>query len=204
MRREAPRRTTRRLPGLRPRGAAWPVMLLLGAAGLIAAAAPAAAQTLLTQEEALGLAFPSSRVERHTAYLAEAELDRARRRAGSDVPIEQGIITYYVGHRDGRPTGVAYFDVHRVRTMEEVVMVVVSPDHRVRRIDVLKFTEPPEYRAPEGWVAQLEGRALDEELALTGAIRNLTGATLTARALTRAARRILALHAVIDPLGRAR
>lgn len=79
-------------------------------------------------------------------------------------------------------------------------MVVVTPDALIERMDVLKFMEPSEYLAPDGWIAQIEGRRLDDELSLKGAVRNLTGATLTARALTRAARRVLALHAVIGPL----
>lgn len=177
-------------------------------AGLVAvcavgsAAVPVAGQTLLTQEEALALAFPAAtHVQRETAYLSEAQLRKAGELAGPDVAVEQGVVTYYVGYRDRRPVGVAYFDAHRVRTMEEVVMVVVAPEGRVQRMDVLKFTEPPEYRAPDGWIDQIEGRRLDDELSLRGGVRNLTGATLTARALTRAARRVLALHAVIDPLG---
>ncbi len=171
-------------------------------AAVAAPPAPADAQTLLTQEEALALAFPApTKVERKTAYLSEGQLRDARRLAGSDVDIQQGIVSYYVGYRQGRAVGVAYFDAHRVRTMEEVAMVVVTPDGRVERMDVLKFAEPPEYRAPAGWIGQIEGRRLDDELALKGGVRNLTGATLTARALTRAARRVLALHAVIDPMG---
>jgi electron transport complex protein RnfG len=199
MRRTSAIRHPRRPSGLRSGGAAAVAAVLLALAGLPACAS---AQTLMTQEEALDLAFPApTRVERATAYLSDAQLAEARERAGDDVSIEQGVVTYYVGYRDGRPVGVAYFDVHRVRTKAEVVMVVVTPDARIQRIDVVKFTEPPEYRAPDGWIEQLEGRALDDELALTGSIRNLTGATLTARALTRAARRVLALHAVIESQG---
>ncbi len=176
-------------------------MAILGT--LLAAVGPvrASAQALMTQEEALELAFPAPvQVERKTAYLTDAQLAEARKRAGGDVEIEQGVVTYYAGYRDGRPVGVAYFDAHRVRTKAEIVMVVVTPDARIGRMDVVKFLEPPEYAAPEGWIDQLEGRPLDDELALKGAVRNLTGATLTARALTRAARRVLALHAVIAPV----
>ena len=180
----------------RPSLARWPALALL--AGL--AASPLGAQTLMTQEEALAVAFPVPvEVERRTAYLSEEQLDRVRELAGAGVDIESGIVTYYVGTRDGEPTGAAYFDAHRVRTKNEVVMVVVDPDARVRRVDVLKFMEPAEYRAPEGWIEQLEDRRLNDELSTRGAIRNLTGATLTARALTEAARRVLALHAVIGP-----
>lgn len=177
------------------------------AAGVVAVgavAAPAPAQTLLTQEEALELAFPApTDVERRTAYLSDGQLERARRLAGPAADIESAVVTYYVGTLRGEPAGAAYFDAHRVRTKNEVVMVVVDPGARVRRVDVLKFTEPAEYRAPEGWIEQLEGRRLDDALSTRAAIRNLTGATLTARALTQATRRVLALHAVIAPLGAA-
>ena len=176
------------------------VSALLGL--MVLAAAPAAGQTLMTQDEALAAAFPApARVARETAFLTDAQLTRARALAGSDVEVDQGVVTYYAATRDGRPAGVAYFDAHQVRTKAEVVMVVVTPEGRVERVDVLRFLEPPQYRAPAGWIDQIEGRALDADLAMTGAIRNISGATLTARALTRAVRRVLALHAVIDPFG---
>lgn len=160
------------------------------------------AQTLLTQEEALALAFPASAdVQRRTAYLSDEQRALARQLAGDDIEIDRTVVTYYVGVQDGKETGAAYFDAHRVRTKNEVVMVVVDPGATVRRVDVLKFTEPPEYRAPDGWIEQLEGRRLDEQLSVRGGIHNLTGATLTARALTRATRRVLALHAAIEPFG---
>ena len=214
MRSGAPHRSVD-LPGLRPGeasrvsdgrsagvGVASVLATLLVAVGVTATAtAPASGQTLMTQEEALALAFPGdSTVERRSAYLTESQLDRARTLAGDDVEIDQTIITFYVGG-DGEPTGVAYFDAHRVRTKNEVVMVVVDPDATIRRVDVLKFTEPPEYRAPDGWIDQLEGQGLDAALSLRGGIRSIAGATLTARAMTEAARRVLALHAVIEPFG---
>lgn len=175
--------------------------LFLGLAG-VGPVAPAAGQVLMTQDEALAAAFPHpAEIRRETAFLTDAQLERARGLAGPGVEIEQGIVTYYAGVRDGRPAGVAYFDAHRVRTKAEVVMVVVTPGGQVERVDVLQFLEPPEYLAPEGWIDQLVGRVLDADLGMSGAIRNITGATLTAQAMTRAVRRVLALHAVIDPFG---
>lgn len=161
-------------------------------------------QVLLTQEEALELAFPPpTEVERRSAFLDESQLTRIRRLAGDDVSVDQSVVTHYVGRRGDQPAGVAYFDVHRVRTMREVVMVLVSPDATVERIEVLRFAEPPEYMASGEWIAQLEGEALDPDLRLGRDIINMTGATLTSEALTRAARRVLAIHRVVDPFGRA-
>ena len=186
-----------------------PLSLLLVLVLSLVAVAPALergslwAQVLLTQEEALALAFPAPmEVERRSAFLDESQLDRIRSLAGSEVSVDQSVVTHYVGMREGRPVGAAYFDVHRVRTMREVVMVVVSPGGTVERIEVLRFAEPPEYMASEDWIAQLEGESLDPDLQLGRDIINMTGATLTSEALTRAARRVLAIHRVVDPFGR--
>lgn len=175
--------------------------LLLGCLALGVTHPPgASAQVLMTQEEALRLAFPDARVERETAFLDQAQLDSARALAGGDVEIEGTVVTYYTARSDDGPVGVAYFDAHRVRTLDEVVMVVVSPDETIERVEVLKFAEPPEYLAPDGWIAQVEGRELGPGLSLKGDVVNMTGATLTANALVAAARRVLALHRVISPL----
>lgn len=161
----------------------------------------AAAQTL-TQEAALRLAFPGADgVERRTAYLDDDQLARAAELAGREAEVTSGVITYYVAAKDGIPLGVAYFDVHRVRTLPEVLMIVVDTDHRVRRVEVVRFAEPPEYLAPAGWLAQFQGRPLDTALSVKGSVANITGATLTARAATAAVRRVLALHRVIAPFG---
>jgi len=169
-------------------------------AALASASRPGSAQVLLTQEEALRLAFPPpAEVARRTAFLEEADLAAARGLAGDGVEVDQTVVTYYMGLRDDAPLGAAYFDVHRVRTLPEVLMIVVAPDESIARIEVLKFSEPPEYRAAEGWIEQFSGRGLDDELSLKGAIRNMTGASLTSQAVTRAARRVLALHRVIRP-----
>jgi len=181
------------------RASATPLRLLLVTAA--AALQPEAGHTqTLTQEEALTLAFPGAQVERRTAFLGDDELARAAELAGPDVDIESTVVTHYVARRDGRPVGVAYFDAHRVRTEQEVLMVVVGPDALVLRVETVSFREPPEYRAPAGWLRQFDGHALDGALSLRGDIATITGATLTANAATRATRRALALHQVIDPL----
>lgn len=185
------------------RAAGVPVALAVLAA-LGAGAAPAGAQ-VLTQDEALALAFPDAdTVERRTAYLDEAQLARVGELAGDGVAAPPGIVTHYVAVRGGRPTGVAYFDAHRVRTLDEVLMVVVGDDGRIRRIETVSFREPPEYEAPDGWLELFGGRDLGPDLSLKGEIPTMTGATLTAEAVTDAARRVLALHRVVAPLDTAR
>lgn len=172
------------------------------AAALVAAAlwAPAAAGQDLNQEQALALAFPAAeKIERRTTYLDEEQLARIAEATGPAAEEPRGIVTHYVVSGEGGPLGVAYFDAHRVRTLDEVLMIVIGPTDRVIRVETVRFREPPEYRAPEGWLDLFRERSLSPELSLKGEIPNITGATLTARAVTSAARRVLAIHREIAP-----
>lgn len=158
-------------------------------------AAPLFAKVFLTQEEALKLAFPGAAIERRTAFLTEAERREAARLAGGPAP--SALAVSYVATKEGSLQGTAYFDTHVVRTQNETLMIVVSPPGAIARIEVLSFSEPEEYLPREHWYAQFPGKVLDEELAIRRGVRPVSGATLTARATTEAARRVLALHQVL-------
>jgi len=125
--------------------------------------------------------------------------------AGADAPVSQRVVTYYLAEQNGLALGVAYFDSHRVRTLNEVVMIVVDPadsagrPDRIRSVEVLRFAEPPEYHARDAWLDQFKGKSLSAGLSLKRSIANMTGATLTSNAIVRAARRVLATHQRIQP-----
>ena len=168
----------------------------LASAILFFAVAPVGAKVLVTVEEALASAFPGCEVERETLFLTEEELAAAG--ALADESVERPLAVRYVATCGGDPGGTAYFDVHRVRTLEETLLVVVSPDGTVGRVEVVAFNEPLDYLPREGWYRQFDGRPLDAELELDRAIRAVTGATLTAVATTAATRRMLAVHRVLQ------
>ena len=165
---------------------------------VIAGSLPLSARVFLTVDEALKLAFPGCQVERRTAYLKPEQVKRAHDLAGVEVP--SALVTSYVATREGRPLGTAYFDTHLVRTLPETVMVVVDPQEKVARVEVISFGEPEQYLPRGAWYGQFGGKGLDPELDLKRGIHPVTGATLTARATTAAVRRVLALHQVIAGL----
>jgi len=158
--------------------------------------APAAAKVYLTREEALRLAFPGATVERKTAFLTPEQQKQAQKLSG-DESLPGALVTYYEATKDGKAAGTAYFDVHVVRTMPETVMIAVDPAGAIARIEVLSFSEPEEYLPRAQWYAQFTGKPLNDELSMKRAIHPVTGATLTARATTDAARRVLALHRIL-------
>ncbi len=186
-----------RLSGARRRRAS---AAALAAAAALRLATPAAAKVFLSQDEALRLAFPDgARVERRTAYLSEDQAGAVERAAGEPMPYR--VVTYYAGSRGEAPAGTAYFDTHVVRTLPETVMVVVTPQGTIGRVDILSFAEPLDYLPRARWIQQLSGRRLDEDLSQRRGIRPISGATLSGRAIVATARRILALHAILSAAG---
>ena len=156
------------------------------------------ARVLLSADEALALAFPGCAIQRDTVYLTEAELETVHQRAGTE--LASAVVHPYRARRseaEDRFCGTAYFDTHRVRTLAETVMVAIDPTGDIVRVEVLSFDEPLDYLPRDEWYAQFAGRELAAETELGRAIRPVTGATLTARATTDAARRALAIHLLI-------
>lgn len=157
-------------------------------------------KVFLTQKEALALAFQDCQVTRSTVALKPEHKLRVGKLAGSK--FSKGLVFPYVATRDGQLVGTAYFDVHRVRTLREIVMIVVDPQDRIQRIEILAFGEPQQYKPRAKWYAQFVGHALDQRLSLKHGIKGVTGATLTARAAVGAARRVLAVHRVLGEIHR--
>ena len=129
----------------------------LVATAVLLAAGTAGAKILLTQTEALRLAFPGAAVERKTAYLTDFQRSEALRLSGAEA-LPPSLVTFYFRLRDGRLVGTAYFDTHLVRTLPETVMVVVDPAGAIARVEVLSFSEPEDYLPRPSWYGQFAGK----------------------------------------------
>ncbi len=148
-----------------------------------------------SQQEALTLAWPGASFTRKEHYLTEAQAREVRALSGLD---QVGLWSVaYEARVNGKLVGVAFFDAHRVRTLNETAMVAVTTEGTVKRVEVVAFREPMEYAAKDAWMRQLDGKRLDPNLSLKREVRPLSGATLTAHALVDASRRCLALHKVL-------
>jgi FMN-binding protein len=159
------------------------------------AASPCMAAVTMTQPEALAEAFPGARIERRAIALSEAQARAVETRARAR--LSSRLVTAYLARRDGALVGTAFFDVRTVRTMPAVFMIVVAPDSTVARIDVLAFHEPPDYRPLPRWLALATRHRLGESLWPGRDLPHLSGATLSARAVTEATRTALALFEVV-------
>ncbi len=162
---------------------------------LLAIAATAHAEALQSIDGALANAFPLARIEQRTLALAVA--DQKSVSAMAHAQCESRLVTAYVAWRGDTLAGAAYTDRRVVRTREALLFVAVAPDTTVQRIEVLAFFEPPDYRPAARWLTLFKGKKLDARLAPGDAIPNLSGATLTSRAVAESARLALAWHTLL-------
>ena len=175
------------------------VVVLAGLAA-VASLSPrsAAAKVFLAKDEALALAFPGNdRVEERVVILTDEQKADIEKRARA--PLESQLWTVYVGWKGDEILGYAVIDSHNVRTLPETFMVVTEPNGTLRRVEVLAFHEPPEYLPTDRWIEQFAGKKLDDDLKLGAGIQGITGATLSAQAMTAGVRRALAVVAVVAP-----
>lgn len=171
------------------------------AAGLVVAAAgglsgEAGARVLLDRERALAQAFgPGAKITTRTVFLTAEAARRAEQAAAAKLASVR--VTLYEATRRDSLLGTGYLDTHRVRTMDETVLVIVTPQGRVGSVEVLAFHEPDDYLPPRRWLDRFDDKALARDLRPGGAVPSLGGSTLTARAIAAAVRRTLALHAAV-------
>ena len=162
---------------------------------------PLAAQGL-SREEALAAVYGNAQVTAERVFLTPEQVQQVAAQAGAD-PVSP-LVARYLATRNGETIGRAYVDTHTVRTKRESLLISLDTQGRVIRVDVTAFLEPTEFMAPEAWLGQYGGHALEDDLGIDRAIRPIAGATLTARATNGAVRRVLAIDQVLRGTGDAR
>ncbi|NDG85921.1 MAG: FMN-binding protein [Proteobacteria bacterium] len=139
---------------------------------------------------------PGSEWKSENHYLTGAQLELAKSLSG--VRMNGALVVRNVlGTAGGKPLLYAYTDTHKVRSHPETVMVFVTPEGAVDRVEVLQFDEPLEYLPKSQWYDTFHDAKLDPELDLKRKIPLVTGASLSAKSVVEATRRILSLHRVI-------
>ena len=155
------------------------------------------AQTgLMSREEALASVYPGATVEAERVFLTGEQTQRASELARVD--IESPLVARYVAREGGRVVGRAYVDTHVVRTKPQSLLVALTSDGAVRRVEVTAFLEPRDFLAPQAWLRQFDTQPLNDDVALQRAIRPIAGATLTAQSATDAVRRVMAIDQVLE------
>jgi len=144
------------------------------------------AQVYLTKDEALSL-YLGKEHHRKTIFLTDQQVREIQKT--SKAKVESKIVTYYRGDK-----GYALFETRTVRTMPATFIVVVSTDGTIQAVEMLAFYEPEDYLPPKRWLSTFSKKSLSDDLWLKRGIYNVSGATMSAHAITESVRKFLAIY----------
>ena len=132
--------------------------------------------------------FPSGYVEK---MLIITDGEKILIESSAKVKLQSQIFTLYSGiNRDGVSVHGILANA-TIRTHPIVFFGYIDTTGAIHAIDIVAFLEPDDYRPTNSWLDLLIGRKSSEDLFPGSTIANITGATLTARTITRELRSML-------------
>ncbi|MGR9106487.1 MAG: FMN-binding protein [Gammaproteobacteria bacterium] len=170
-------------------------VLFVSTVTLLLASSSGFSRIFYSKSEAMDLAFGDDyEVEMQPFFLTEKQVADVERLAR--VKVESALFTFYVGRRDAVILGYAAIESHTVRTKPETLLILLSPEGDLEKIEVLAFHEPPEYQPTASWFGQFYHRALSQ-MDFNSGIHGITGATLSAQSALTSVRKVLAIYQLV-------
>jgi len=159
---------------------------------IILTGAIAAGVVFKKPDQALKEGFKDAGIEIKNVLLDDGQIKKIEDL--SKIKIEDKLVSFYIAKSGGSVKGYAYIDTHLVRTKSETAIYFISAVGEIDNIIILSFGDMP----TEKWLALFAGKALGKDaLRLRQDIPNMTGATMTAKAIIDGARKALALWKVL-------
>lgn len=155
--------------------------------------AVAEATVYLTTEDALKLAFPSAD-DMRTEQITLTETQQRTVETALHHPLPLGPVLVYLAERQGHLLGRAMV-VEEIGKYEPITfLVAVGPDGKVLDVLILVYREPRggDVRRPN-FLKQYTGKGVQDPLRVSEDIVNITGATLSARAISNGVKRAVAI-----------
>ena len=133
-----------------------------------------------------------SHIEKKSSIISKNEQKKIQQLAKTKLPSK--LFRYYViSHNNKRDFAIVLS--MKVRTKKTAVLYALE-NGKIKSIEILAFSEPPEFKPKERWLKSFEQKSLKEPLSLGDDISINSGATLSDRAITKGARLSLAIYEV--------
>lgn len=107
--------------------------------------------------------------------------------------IDSKKIRFYLVQKNKKVKGYGVMIIQRIRTKKAVILYLMDKNKKLKNIEILAFHEPSEYKPYSTWKEAFEGKDLKDNLKAGYAIPTISGATLSARAITNASRIALSI-----------
>lgn len=168
----------------------WVAVVLLTSGSWVARAQTT---TFLKPAEALKLIFSDSQeVHKEDKTLTAEQAGEFQKLTGYDP--RQNTYSFYLGKSDGKINGYALIDEEVGKVLPITFVTRIDPAGKVEAVEVMVYRESHggEVKSRR-FLNQFKEKGLNDEIRLHGNIVNITGATLSSRALVVGVNRALAL-----------
>lgn len=139
--------------------------------------------------------FPGAHIVQKYVYLSEDERNYMARKTGRILKPE---VRMRMIKRETQVVGYAFVDTHRVRSRQETLLILINSDTTVKRIDVLQFKEPTEYRPPMRWLKKMYGKSRQSKFRPGVDLAAISGATMTGNSVSRSVRMAVHVAAILN------
>lgn len=162
------------------------ILLLLISSNLLLA------KVLIRPDEAMHAHFgKTSQVSKQNILLVDKDIKLAQ--ALAQRKIQDRIFRIYIAKKDNKTIGYGVIHTSQVRTKDETAIYLIDKDGKLKAIEIIAFYEPPEYLPPKRWLKQFDNTTTASKLKLKQDIHAISGATLSARAITNSAKIALSI-----------
>ncbi len=107
--------------------------------------------------------------------------------------IDSDTVRFYKVKNNDTTEGYGVLIIKKVRTKSAAVLYIMDNTYRLKSIEIVAFFEPKEYKPNVSWQKSFEGKTKEDNLFEGKTIPAISGATLSARAVTDAARLAIAI-----------
>ncbi len=151
------------------------------------------AELLISPIESMQLAFlPEAKVEKINILLTNEKAHAVEEEIKGKLKTK--LYQIYKASKDDKLLGYGILISQNVRSKNCVVMYHIANDSILKSIEIIAFNEPKEYLPSKNWMQVFSGVETSKQLYLSKDIPTITGATLSARAVSDASRVAFAIY----------
>lgn len=142
------------------------------------------AKMLVTPEQVLKEQFGSAISIEHKNFLLTRDQKKATAKLAKS-KVDSNLFSVYFARENGKIKGYAFLDHQKIRTKHGVIMICFDQGGVLQRVEIIAFFEPTQYIPNKAWLSQFAKQELNEPVMPGRNVTGLTGATLSAQAVSR-------------------
>jgi len=107
--------------------------------------------------------------------------------------LDSNVVRIYTAKNGNSVEGYGVLLLQTIRTKKAAVLYIIDKKEKIKSIEIVAFMEPGEYKPKQSWQNTFKGKTKEDNLFAGKGIPTISGATMSARAISDAARIAIAI-----------